>query len=560
VDTHYDVIILGGAFSGASAAILLRREHPELRVLIVERATAFDEKVGEATTEMSAMFLTRRLAMWHHLEAEQLPKEGLRYWFANGKVTGHANASEAGGYLRSSVPSFQLRRDALDEHLLATAVREGAEILRPAKARDVQLGDFQNRVTVVVSRQFGDGSSHRQWRDPQLPEGPPPASDGGDETRELTCRWLLDATGRVNFIGRRLGLIERNDAHPTAAIWCRYRGVRHIDDLAARQGELAAGNISSRRLATNHYMGHSYWIWVIPLGNGETSVGVVFDKRIIDLHRSTNRGPDFFAFLNAIPSLKELLDGATPRLEDLRFYGHLPYYATQYMGKGWALLGDAASFLDPYYSPGLDHAAFSVDATVAIVGAQTKGEDVTARIEEHNAAFVRSYKRFFAAVFLDKYYYMGEHDLLAASFLLDTAHYYIFLVIPAYRFLRKFYWMPVLGPKPAFFSYHLMSFYNRRFKQIANARRNKGTDGLRNDGRRVKAYFNLNLAPFHMIARGLKLWLFAELDMVRLLFRGKKRSASVPSEPTGQREGAAGYSEVPVGAPTVGDPGRNVER
>src|SRR5688500_2012081 len=138
---RYDVIVLGGAFSGASTAILLRRESPDLRVLIVEKAEAFDEKVGEATTEMSAMFITRRLAMWHHLEAEHLPKEGLRYWFTNEKVTGHANATEAGGFLRSAVPAFQLRRDAIDEYLLATAVKEGAEIMRPAKARDVVLAD-----------------------------------------------------------------------------------------------------------------------------------------------------------------------------------------------------------------------------------------------------------------------------------------------------------------------------------------------------------------------------------------------------------------------------------
>src|SRR2546430_6501772 len=159
---RYDVIILGGAFSGASTAILLRRDHPQLRVLIVEKAEAFDAKVGEATTEMSAMFLTRRLAMWHHLEAEQLPKEGLRYWFSNAKVTGHANASESGGFIRSAVPAFQLRRDALDEHLLATAVAEGAELLRPAKARDVQTGEFANTITIET-----DGT-----------------------TREITCRWL----------------------------------------------------------------------------------------------------------------------------------------------------------------------------------------------------------------------------------------------------------------------------------------------------------------------------------------------------------------------------------
>jgi len=289
---RYDVIILGGAFSGASTAILLRRDHPQLRVLIVEKSEAFDAKVGEATTEMSAMFLTRRLAMWHHLEAEQLPKEGLRYWFTNDKVTGHANATEGGGFLRSAVPAFQLRRDALDEYLLKTAVDEGAELLRPAKARDVELNDFDNKLTIEI----------------------------GDEVRELRCRWLLDATGRVNFLGRRLNLIERNDEHPVAAIWCRWNGVRHIDDIAARSGDLAARNISSRRLATNHYTGFGYWIWVIPLGNGETSIGVVFDKRLIDLHHSKDRATDFVAFLKAIPTLAELLDGASPRLDDLRFY------------------------------------------------------------------------------------------------------------------------------------------------------------------------------------------------------------------------------------------------
>src|SRR5215213_6681619 len=185
-ENRYDVIILGGAFSGASTAILLRRDCPDLRVLIVEKADAFDEKVGEATTEMSAMFLTRRLAIWQHLEREQLPKEGLRYWFRNDKVTGHANASETGPFVRSTVPSFQLRRDALDEHLLATAVAEGAELLRPAKVKDVALGDFDHRV--VIETEAG--------------------------TRELTCRWVVDATGRVNFLGRRLNLIERNDEHP----------------------------------------------------------------------------------------------------------------------------------------------------------------------------------------------------------------------------------------------------------------------------------------------------------------------------------------------------------
>src|SRR4051794_19210544 len=508
---HYDVVILGGAFSGAAAAILLRRDRPELSVLVLERLEAFDAKVGEATTEMSGMFLTRRLALWEHLEREHLPKEGLRYWFHNDKVTRHAEASESGAFQRSTVPSFQLRRDVLDEHILANAVAEGAELARPARVADVELGDFDHRVTFE--------------------------REGVSET--VGCRWVLDATGRANFLGKRLGLIERNREHPTAAVWGRWQNVRHIDDVAARGPlKFSRGNVASRRLATNHYMGFGYWVWFIPLGNGETSVGIVFDTRLIQLDRGSNMESEYRAFLQAIPSAAELLEGAHLRTEDLRTYSNLAYVTKQYMGNGWAMMGDAAAFLDPYYSPGLDHASFSVEGTVEIVKAQTApGADAAAiapRIAEHNVTFDRSYRRFFEAVYKDKYYYMGEHDLLSASFLMDTAQYYIFVVIPAYKLFGKFFWMPVLGPKPAFFSYHMMRIYNRRFKAIALARRATGEAGRRNAGRRVRALYDLKIAPFHMAARGVKLWLFAELDNLRLsvkrLFAGRRAEMPVAEE------------------------------
>jgi flavin-dependent dehydrogenase len=492
----FDVIVLGGAFSGAATALLLRRDHPHLRVLVVEKLARFDEKVGEATTEMSAMFLTRRLALWQHLEREHLPKEGLRFWFTNRAVTGHANASETGGFLRSAVPSFQLRRDVLDEHVLKLARLEGAEVRRPVRVRDVELGDFDHRVTI---------------------EHP------GARMETLRTRWVIDATGRAALLGSKLGLIDRSLEHPTAALWCRWRDVRHIDDLAALAGgPLARANLSSRRLATNHYAGFGYWVWVIPLGNGETSVGVVWDKRHIGLHERQDRLAAYQEFLRAIPALTELFAGATPRQEDLRYYSHLPYVTRRYMGNGWALVGDAAAFLDPYYSPGLDHAAFSVEATVRIVGLDMAASDngpgtlragVEAAIDDHNTIFLRSFARFYRAVYRNKYEYMGEHDLLSAAMLLDTAQYYIFVVIPAYRGLGRFDWMPVLGPRPAGLNYALMCFYNRRFASIARARRLLGRDGLRNEGRRIKAYFALDHHPFRMALRGAKLWFFAEADL-----------------------------------------------
>ncbi|HSM13579.1 MAG TPA: tryptophan 7-halogenase, partial [Thermoanaerobaculia bacterium] len=145
---RYDVVVLGGALAGSSTALLLRRENPGLSVLVVEKSRRFDSKVGEATTEMSGMFLTRRLALWEHLELEHLPKEGLRFWFANGSVTGHEQATETGGFVRSLVPSFQLRRDVLDQHVLELAAAEGVEVLRPARVESVRTGSFDHEVRI----------------------------------------------------------------------------------------------------------------------------------------------------------------------------------------------------------------------------------------------------------------------------------------------------------------------------------------------------------------------------------------------------------------------------
>lgn len=495
-ERDYDAVIIGGAFAGASAAILLRRLRPEGRVLVVERKEAFDEKVGEATTEMSAMFLTRRLAIWEHLEREHLPKEGLRYWFVNERVRGHAEAGETGGFLRSAVPAFQLRRDALDEHLLRLAREGGAEVLRPAMVRDVELGDFDSRVTIEQS----------------------------GERFVARARWVLDASGRATFLSKRLGLFEWNDAHPIASAWARWTGVRHLDDLAARgPAHLARGNVSSRRLATNHYMGRGHWTWVIPLGNGQTSVGIVWDKRLVDLHKSPRIREEYREHLMANPALREVLEGATMREEDFRSLSRAAYRSKQYMGRGWALLGDAASFLDPYYSPGLDHAAFTVEATTAIVAKHARGKAIDHEIAEHNRAFDCSYTRFFEAVYRDKYRYMGERDLVSAAFLMDTAQYYLFVVMYAYRVLGRFFWMPVLAQRQAHFSFLLMRFTHRRFVRIADRRHRLGVGGERNDRRRIKVLFNLGAAPAKMLLKGLTMWLRAEAGNAWLALVGAPR-------------------------------------
>ncbi|PYJ01145.1 MAG: NAD(P)/FAD-dependent oxidoreductase, partial [Verrucomicrobia bacterium] len=135
----YDVIVIGGALAGASSAILLLRERPQLRVLIVEKSTAFTRRVGEATVEISAYFLGRVLGLTQYLNEAHLVKQGMRFWFCNQQVQSLEDCSEIGGSYLARVPAYQVDRSTLDEEVLRRAIALGAELLRPASVQRVDL-------------------------------------------------------------------------------------------------------------------------------------------------------------------------------------------------------------------------------------------------------------------------------------------------------------------------------------------------------------------------------------------------------------------------------------
>jgi flavin-dependent dehydrogenase len=299
----YDAIVVGGAFSGAAAALLLRRLVPGARVLVVERQERFGRKVGEATVETSGMFLSRFLALHDHLAREQLPKHGLRFWFSDGPERRLDELSEIGPRKMPSLPSFQLDRGKLDEEVLRRAGVEGCDVLRPAKAVAVELGWPASRVRIETA----------------------------DGVREATARWILDGSGRQTFLARRLGLLEKVDRHPTAAAWARWKGMKDFDSAALQGGDpfctMLPSMAAARRLATNHFTGYGWWCWVIPLHGGETSVGVVYDKRLFRWPTEGRVREQFRHFVTReIAGLSELLAGAEMDEDD--FLAYARWWAT----------------------------------------------------------------------------------------------------------------------------------------------------------------------------------------------------------------------------------------
>ncbi len=456
----YDVIIIGGSLSGAATAILLRRECPQMRVLVVERSTRFGRRVGEATVEVSGYFLGRVLGLAQFLNETQLIKQGMRFWFANKETGNLAEASEIGPEYHVRLPSWQIDRSVVDEEVLRRAVAQGAELSRPAQVTGVGLvaGGLQS-VTV------------RQ----------------GDLSRTLRARWVVDASGVAATIARKEGWWQTNQAHPTASAWSRWRGVKDWDglSLAEKFPEWANACFGSRNTATNHIVGDGWWSWWIPLKGGDVSVGVVLDQRTVEFPKGEgNVGQRLGQFLSRHPVARELLAEASLVEGDSHWRRNLPYYSTRFAGDGFALVGDAAAFLDPLYSPGMDWIGFTVTASVELIAAQQRGEALEGKLALHNTAFSQSYQRWFEAVYRDKYDYIGEFDLMQIAFRLDLGLYYLGIVSQPFKagagaLKTPPFSVPVSGPV-----YLFMSFYNRRFAAIGRERRRRGMLGRANSGHR----------------------------------------------------------------------------
>src|SRR2546421_8348224 len=172
MDFDYDVVIIGGAFSGAATALMLKRQQPNARVLIIEKNAAFDRKVGESTTEVSSCYMTRILGLANYLGHEQLSKQGLRLWFCKSPEQRFDDCVEVGPRYSARVPTFQVDRAKLDSHLLERAIAAGCDLWRPAKVTQCDLGGKTGQTLKVTMN--------------------------GSE-RSVRARWLVDASGRATF-------------------------------------------------------------------------------------------------------------------------------------------------------------------------------------------------------------------------------------------------------------------------------------------------------------------------------------------------------------------------
>jgi len=400
MDQHFDVVVLGGGLAGLTLGIQLRRARPAISVAILEKregpAPLAAFKVGESTVETSAHYFAEVIGMRDHMESDQLPKAGLRFFFPADDNRDFARRLEWGNPFIPPFHTFQLDRGLFENELAKRNRAAGNALIAGARVQDLELGLDTHRVSFTQ----------------------------GGEAMSVQARWLVDAAGRASIVKRKLGLAKDTE-HTINSAWLRLGGGLDIEEWSSQEAWLARmPERGIRRLSTNHLMGQGYWVWLIPLSSGAISIGVVADPRFHSFDQINTLDGIVSWLLEHEPPLGEAIDSRREEVQDFLKVENFAYDCKRvYSPARWCLTGEAGVFADPFYSPGSDSIAISNSLITDMITRDLEGEDVAERVERSNTTFLNWFE---TAMFIytDQYPLWGSPEVMSAKLAWDFAAYW----------------------------------------------------------------------------------------------------------------------------------------
>jgi flavin-dependent dehydrogenase len=409
--SSYDVVILGGGLAALTLSLQLRQRRPGISILILEmrnkQASVAGHKVGESTVELGSHYLREVLNLKGHLEEFQLPKHGLRFFFKSHKKDDITDRVELGPRELLPVPSHQIDRGTFENYLADLTQERGSEFLLGARVKDVQLSD--------------NGGPHRVIYQHQ-----------GEEL-SVETRWVADATSRGSVLKKKLGF-QKPMEHHVNAVWYRLKGVIDIDDWSEDNKWKTFLRPKLRYLSTVHFMDKGYWVWVIPLGSKNTSIGIVADPAVHSFDEINTYEKALTWMEKHEPLCHKMLEPKTNDLIDFLYLKHYAHHTGRlYSGARWGVTGEAGAFLDPFYSPGTDFIAMNNSWLSDLILRDLEGEDIQLRAsvyEQSHLALIDNW----IPVYQNKYLLMGNTQIMVIKIFWDWATYWS---VPALLFTNR---------------------------------------------------------------------------------------------------------------------------
>src|SRR4029078_2238829 len=121
-------------------------------------------------------------------------------------------------------------------------------------------------------------------------------------------------------------------------------------------------------------------VWIIPLIDGPTSIGIVADPEYHPFESFNSFDKSMNWLHTHDPRAASMLEQHSKKVMDFKVMKHFAYDAKQfYSSDNWALAVEAGAFLDPVYSPGTDFIGLSNTWITDLVTRNLNGEDIALR-------------------------------------------------------------------------------------------------------------------------------------------------------------------------------------
>jgi hypothetical protein len=206
-----------------------------------------------------------------------------------------------------------------------------------------------------------------------------------------------------------------------------------VDDWSGDTGWKGRCIHLNRRLSTNHLMGCGYWVWIIPLREGRTSIGIVADSAIHPAGEYGSFDKSLRWLEGQQPLCWERLRPHSDSLMDFRLLKNFSHDCGQlWSPMGWALTGEAGAFTDPFYSPGTDFIAIS-NTFIADLIIKKK---TSKQLQIESMVFEKIYRSFFSStmsIYQDLYPGFGDARLMVLKSTWDYAYYWSVLALLFFR-------------------------------------------------------------------------------------------------------------------------------
>ncbi len=337
---EFDVLILGSGLSGSSLALCLQASG--LRTCMVDAKVHPRFAIGESTIPntsklykmMSIKYGAPELAALSSFDnlIDRVGTCGMKNNFGFVYHDKHADPAKVHQFPLSQIVETEshLYRADVDRWLAYRARDRGSALFEGVPTRAIEVN--------------ADGVFF----------------EGVDGTR-ISAQYVVDASGRNSQLAANYGLRTTEGLRTKSkSVFTHMSGVVPFDDVTDIRGP------KQWHTGTLHHVFDGGWMWVIPFDNNEQStnplcsVGICW--RIDDGDEKPLPNPEqaFAGFLADHPDVARQFEHARSEM-DWVSAGRLQYTATQTVGERWCLTSNAAGFIDPLFSRGMQNTAVVVD-------------------------------------------------------------------------------------------------------------------------------------------------------------------------------------------------------